>query len=143
MTSDPDPTKAQASKRTKRERKPDPVDALPFVGIGDDGERRWAPASTGDNIQDYLPGLKYVDDALDCALSEEGSCSNLLSFIIMDMLRSFGIDIVNEKNMEIAFLVRLAAFAKEGAWFSKAWKELPPGQSLRFTKPYAEADAAA
>jgi hypothetical protein len=141
MMSDPDPTKAPASKRRERERKPDPVDALPFVGIGDDGRRHWAPASTGDDTQDYLLGLKYVDDALDCAVSEEGSY--LLSFIIMDMLRSFGIDIVNEKNMEIAFLVRLAAFAKEGAWFSKAWKELPPGQSLRFTKPYAEAEAAA
>jgi hypothetical protein len=49
--SDPDPTKAPASKRRKRERKPDPVDALPFVGIGDDGRRRnyWAPASTGDD----------------------------------------------------------------------------------------------
>jgi hypothetical protein len=91
--------------------------------------------------QDYLLGLKYVDDALDCALSEEGSC--LFSFIIMDMVRSFGFDIVNEKNMEIAFLVRLAAFAKEGTRFSKAWKDLPPGQNLRFTKPYADADAAA
>jgi hypothetical protein len=139
--SGPDPTKVPASKRRKRERKPDPVDALPFVGIKDDGRSRnnWAPTSTGDDIQDYLLGLKYVDDALDCALSEEGSC--LPDFIIMDMLSSLGARI-NERNMELAFLVRLAGFAEEGARFLKAWRELPPGQSLRYTKPYAEAEAA-
>jgi hypothetical protein len=41
--------------------------------------------------------------------------------------------------MELAFLVRPAAFAKDGARLRKQWKALPPSQSLRFTKPCAEA----
>jgi hypothetical protein len=66
MMSDPDPTKAPASKRRKRERKPDPVDALPFVKDDGRSHNHWAPTSTGNDEQDYLLGLKYVDDALDC-----------------------------------------------------------------------------
>ncbi|MGA7325344.1 MAG: hypothetical protein WBX25_12860 [Rhodomicrobium sp.] len=92
---------------------PEPRPELPFVGAPSDGRSNyWAPTLTGDTQKDYLLGLQYADDALDFA--RRPGQEYFFAFVLMDMLRSFGFA-HDEKSMEVAFLVRLARFAKFGA----------------------------
>lgn len=112
---------------------PRPEFVLPFVGAPSDERRNnWAPTLTGDTQKDYLLGLQYADDALE--LTQCAGREYFLDFVLMDMVRSFGFA-HDEKNMEVAFLVRLARFAKIGAQFQKRCEKLPPGGKLVLFKP--------
>jgi hypothetical protein len=58
-----------------------------------------------------------------------GDVSCLLDLNLMDILSSLGAG-VNDGNMELAFLVRLAAFARDGARLRENWKGPSPGPKL-------------